>query len=440
MSRLHCFIGIVLWCAVGGMAALAIDRVAPSLWSDVWRYSTGTRRTIDLRFSTPCDLAVGDAVFYRDAKGRLQQAGEVQSLSRGSQTLSDRRAVVRRAQVELYPGKSPSGELQMTYYSAPDSFGWVVGTLLPPARRREIAAELQQAFSAHEDEILAALRPLVEDSLRDVVDVIGQDLPPAIARHRAEFEALGVKYQRDIIDKELVPLAREEIWPIVRRRAEPTANDVGHEIWDRVSLWRFGWRYAYDKSPFPEKRLTQKEWQRFVEEEALPILQAHSDEFVIVVKNTLRDVSKNRRVRESLGRSFSHVVDDPQFQELLWKLFREVIGENPRLRQAMMRRWTTPEARRAVAIASDRMEPTVRHVVDKVIGSRETGITPEFAQVLRNQVLLKDRRWLLVEASTVPTATRPAAVSPSAIDVRIGGETTINPFAPAAASAEHGTR
>ena len=46
---------------------------------------------------------------------------------------------------------------------------------------------------------------------------------------------------------------------------------------------------------------------------------------------------------------------------------------------------------------------------DLVFGSPKEGISPEFAAVLRNQILHKDRRWLLLQG-TGTTASRASDV------------------------------
>ncbi|MCA9117675.1 MAG: hypothetical protein KDA79_21540, partial [Planctomycetaceae bacterium] len=68
-----------------------------------------------------------------------------------------------------------------------------------------------------------------------------------------------------------------------------------------------------------------------------------------------------------------------------------------------------------------------------LFGRRDGEITPEFARVLRRQVLLKDRRWLILEHSppagspASPAAapqTRPAGTKdhrPLVLPVRHGG-------------------
>jgi hypothetical protein len=59
-----------------------------------------------------------------------------------------------------------------------------------------------------------------------------------------------------------------------------------------------------------------------------------------------------------------------------------------------------------------------------LFGTRDGGVTPEFARVLRNQILGKDKRWLVLEAGAAGGSPR------SAIKCSIGGEPAVNPFVP----------
>jgi hypothetical protein len=347
----------------------------------------------------------------------LRQVGEIVALP--SESGAIRQGVVREASALLYPSAPPLGSgAELTYVSNPDSLAWAIQTLLPPERKAEIAAELSRAIEKHRDEILHELRPVVEGSLRDAFQVVEQDLPRALERRRPRLEALGARYHRDIVEQELVPLVKEEIWPIVRRHGEPAANEVGREIWQRVSLWRFGWRFAYDKSPLPERQLVEREWRRFVEQEALPVLEEHSDEFLKVVQNSLRDTANNQRVRAVLRRSLTRVVEDPEVKQIVWEVFEEAVIDNPRLHEAMHRNWTGPEAQRAFRIAAERLEPSVRRVGDLVFGTPQRGITPEFAKVLRSQILHKDRRWFLLQ--TGPAEQGPQFALRRTLPVKLG--------------------
>jgi hypothetical protein len=146
----------------------------------------------------------------------------------------------------------------------------------------------------------------------------------------------------------------------------------------------------------PEKHLVEQEFRRFSDEEALPILMEHSDDFLAVVENSLKDTARNPRVRAALRRNLVKMMEDPQLQSVLGSIFREVVVDNPRLREALERNWQSPQAQAAFQLAGERLEPTVRRIGDWLFGTPAEGISPEFAKVLRNQILHKDRRWLLM--------------------------------------------
>jgi hypothetical protein len=69
----------------------------------------------------------------------------------------------------------------------------------------------------------------------------------------------------------------------------------------------------------------------------------------------------------------------------------------------------SPETRRALDVTSARLEPALRRIGDMVFGTQSAGITPEFAQVLRSEILYKDHRWFLLNAPA--TDNRPANVN-----------------------------
>ena len=123
----------------------------------------------------------------------------------------------------------------------------------------------------------------------------------------------------------------------------------------------------------------------------------------------LAEVARNQRVREVVRQSLIDIAEDPQVQQLAWGIFRDALLKNERLHETLQRHWRSEEAQRAFAIAAERLEPTVRRIGDLLFGTQETGISPEFALVLRSQILHKDRRWLVLhtppgEASRVGAA------------------------------------
>jgi hypothetical protein len=82
-----------------------------------------------------------------------------------------------------------------------------------------------------------------------------------------------------------------------------------------------------------------------------------------------------------------------------------------------------------VAVAAERLEPTARRIGDLLFGTRETGVSPEFARVLRSQILGKDRRWLVLAASAAShDAPEPRTNGQTVLRVRLGRGEPENPF------------
>lgn len=404
------------WCLVGrGERSI----VQPHLRPQLWKYVTVRPQVVELQFDAACFPLHGDPIFVIDGPEAIRQVGQVSKVVRTKAGLRGE-AVFHSAAPRLRK------DARLSFHQPPDSIEWVLRTMLPEEKRRQIAAEISSAYEKHQAEVIRLLRPIAEDGLREAIAVVEADLPSAIRRRREELEKLGGKYQREVIERELVPLVRSEIWPIVRRHAEPIATEIGREIWRRASVWSFAWRYAYDRMPLTEGKLLETEWKRFLKNDAIPILESHTDDFIRVQQRILTDVAKNPRVRELVRSSLGKIANDVELQRITWGIIREVIVDNPRLRDVFEKHWRSERAQRAIQVTSQRIEPSVRRIGEMLLGTPDKGVTPEFARVLRNQILRKDRRWLVLhvdsEAEALPEEPKP--------DLRVsrGPTDALNPF------------
>lgn len=396
-------IGLAVWIALGAVLYWTVDqRVAGGAFGEqvapqIWNYWIAPRPTITLELPPNIETGVGEPLFVQESDGAVRQIGEVRGLMDDTGVLAQRHGAAPFAQVLLYtPSIQLGSDTRVTHHAAANSLPGVVETLLTPERKAELLADLAETWQLHHEEILRAFSPVIEGTLRDVVAVAKQDLPAAMARHRDDWDALRHKYQLEIVEKDLAPLARDEIMPLLQKRAEPTLNEVGKEIWRRVSLWRFGWRIAVDKTVLPKAALTDKEWRRFLHSEVEPILAQHAEDFVKIVEGTIEDAAENERVRETAERVVHEVLDDPDFQRIIRSIAAEVVIDNPRVHEALRKNWTSPEARKAAELAGERFEPVLHRSAERIFGTKQEGVTPEFAQVLRNHILGKDRRWFLL--------------------------------------------
>lgn len=406
-------LGLVFWIVaiVGGTLALKradSDRLkadAPSAENDwqtqtpdalapsVLTYLSGPVETFE-QIDSVGRLKTYDPIFLESPVGVFRQAGHVVSVSEPNNSDMEHEGE-RTIQFAWYDTKiSPDECLLFQHYST-GNLEEVVETLFPKERQLQIKQRLAAAMSAHGDDLSRAFVPLVQQSLKRSMPVIEEELRASVSRHRAELDQLAGEWNDEIISKRLIPMARREILPIVRKHGQPPAEKIGREMWDRASLWRFGWRAVYDKTPLPNKGLVQGEWKRFVKEEAVPVIESHMDEIVVAIQRSLADVMANRSVRKELGIVADELAADPETRALVRTILKETLIENDRLRQVWGEVWTSDEAKSAIDMAGDRLEPVVRKIGDDLFGNENDGINPDFARVLRSQILGKDRRWVV---------------------------------------------
>jgi hypothetical protein len=319
-----------------------------------------------------------------------------------------------------------------SFYETDDSLAWMVRTLIPPAKRQVIMEEINIAIAAHRDEILAALLPIVNDTLAEALVVVQDELPLSLQRHAAELEKLGAKYQGQIVEKKLAPLVKEEIWPIAKKKAVPLANKIGGKIWERVSVGKFAVQYLWDLNPFGSGKNLEKTWNEFVDKEALPIIEAHTDEIIAMLQSVVAEASKNEKVRAVFGESARQVLGDQELHALVWTILKETIVQNPKLHAVLRKHWTSDRARAAIRLAGDRMEPVAVKIGDIIMGTQETGISPELARVMRYRLLDKDTRWFVLNlpGGADSTGSAAAAEGELVLPVTKASDPVVHPFVP----------
>ncbi len=209
--------------------------------------------------------------------------------------------------------------------------------MFPPEKQQQIQKRIADAMTRHGEELARVFVPLVRQSLQESIPVIEAGFRQSVRRHRDEIDALADQWNQDIVEKRLLPLARREIMPIVRKHGQPVAEEIGMELWDRASLWRFGWRALYDKTPFTRRNLVRQEWERFTEQEAIPVFESHLDDVVVAVQRTLRDVSVNRGVRAEISKVADELAQDPKTRQLVRIVLKETLVDNENLRSVGQR-------------------------------------------------------------------------------------------------------
>ena len=382
-------------------------------------------------------LAPNDPIFLKMSDGSYRQVGRVRNNFKPPDRVSAVKrlkskpeppeAITRQATVVLYDDvvntAFPDG-YQLAYHTTPTALDWVVRTMLTPERQRKISGIIARDWQTHHEQIMTRLQPVIETSIARSIKAIETEMPTVMNAHRSDFAKLADRYQSEIIRSQIVPLVRVEILPIVQEEVRPLATELAKDLWDRVSVWSFTWRYLYDVSPLPEKNAVKLEFERFMKDEVTPAMELRSEQFVVVTEKILRRISRNDKVRSVVRENLKKVVTDGELQSIVWSVVQEVVINNQSLRGALRDYWTSAEVQNAMAVASASFEPTARSIGDAIFGSRELGVTPEFARVLRAQILMKDRRWFIV----VPKPSAPVLPNPILEGVVMFAATQEMPF------------
>jgi hypothetical protein len=361
----------------------------------LWEFVSGSRRKVVLKLAQPDLIKVGDQIFLAGRTGgpAVGRVTRVESPTSAEQQL----VWADYAEAEFY-SSAPALQAgaRLTLHQNPQSLDWVIETMLSPQIRSEIIELLTVAFNEHQAEIAQRLQPLLLESLRRSSEVLRDDFRRAVLERREELRAISSRYQQEFINPQLTPLLRDEVWPIIQRESRPLANLIGQQLWEQASLWRLTWRLVYDASPLPQRDLTRKEFNRFVSDHVVPTLEDHLGDFVDLQKRIISEVIANERVRTVAGEGFDQLTNDVELQRVLLGILNDVLTDNPRLKSVWQDVWSTPEAQSALADANERLEPTITAIGEAMFGNPRKQITPEFSKVLRNKVLFKDQRWLVL--------------------------------------------
>lgn len=392
---------------IAGAAVLLLLGLAAFTWLRSLQTSEGTSTAGQLvKYATQTtlrtsaidesnSLVVRDPIFLESDGSRVAQVGYVETVEQldGSQQIEFR----------WYTREVLPDQCEFAAHQNTGRLDEAFALMFPPEKQARIQSLVEKAMQEHGARLSTNLTPIVERSLKNSLPAIENGFRQSVNRHRDQVEALGARWNEQVVKQRLLPLAKSEIVPIVRRRGEPLANEIGRELWERASIWSFTWRALYDKSPLPQKDLMKQEWERFVDEEAIPILEEHADDIATAIQQSMIEVAGSAKVRRELAAAAETIAADAETRALVRTILRESIVDNQSLRQVWREAWTSDEAQAAIADASRALEPTIRKIGDELMGSRELGIDPAFARLLRNQVLQKDQRWVIAKRVAQPT-------------------------------------
>ena len=408
------YVGVVIWLGLIVAAAFLSrwsSQVSPRAAEQLVDYFSSQRSTIDIVATDHVVIGIGDPFFAADGNLELEPVGVVTALGYDDAAAPEDRPVrlawVTRATVTFFSDRpSITPRSYVDYYMTDQSPAWVVKTMLSPTIRRQIGTLIEDAYDRNEADLVEKFRPVIQKMITDSTLLIQQSVIHELTARQHEISALAHRYQRDVLEKEILPVLQAEVWPIVEEEANPLVEEIGQEIWREVSVWRFGWRFLYDKSPLPNRNLAKKEFDRFVKKKALPIFESHFDEIVEIQKRLMKRIVANKKVTGGISSAARRFFSDDEVKVLFTDVFRKSVLNNVQLKQSIEQTWRSDEAKRAMRMANDRLESTITEIGQTLFGSPSGPVPQEFARVLRNRVLHKDDRWLVLKSyDSAATAT-----------------------------------
>ncbi len=226
--------------------------------------------------------------------------------------------------------------------------------------------------------------------------MLQEDLARELQRRQPQLRGLARRWEKSVLEQHLLAVLQEEVFPLAQQEASPLARQIGMELWDRVSLWRFGTAALLDSLTSGNR--VEQEFEQFLQQEAIPVLKQHSRELIHVAQQIMQQALQRPRVRRALQRGLETLAADEQFRRLLWEVFEQVVVNNSRLHQAVQQALSSPETQQALQHLSRDWEPVAQQIGALLLGTPEQGLTPELTRLLRLHVFGKDRRWLVLVA------------------------------------------
>lgn len=406
-------VGLLIWVALPILAWVALRAFAPTdaLWSGtqkLWQQWWTRSALREARLEETLIIQFRDPVFYFDVDGRPQRLGHVISPTEVWAPAGT------SLQVHVYQADFPWEQGRLELHRPARNLARVAEVMMTDERLARLNAILSNARQQHEQEVLAELGPLFRQAVADLRPVLEEELRVAVERNRPRLERLSDKYHAKIVNQRLVPLVKTEILPVVQRLATPLLERIGSEMWQQVSLWRFAWRYVYDGSVAPTDRLVNREWNRFLQQQAMPILESHSQDFVDLQTAIVRELAANPLVTQAIRDSLGEVLDDEEVWGVVRSILAEGITENARVEQSMRQILQAPKFQLSLQRLSLRLEPHAVLIGQELFGTPDK-VNKEFALVLRHMILNKDQQWLVwvpKSPTTVNAAADQSAVNP----------------------------
>ncbi|WP_372367971.1 hypothetical protein [Candidatus Uabimicrobium sp. HlEnr_7] len=285
----------------------------------------------------------------------------------------------------------------------PGTPAWVVNKLLPEERRKELQNVLDEYLRIHTESIQQQLLPIFTEVAQESYTLLQKNFSAIMEKNKEELLKKLKDAEKKHISKELQTLWDDIIWPIILEESDPVIAPIVQKLWGKFPKAKIVMLWIYQSLPGTDNDHVQKKIEAYLQDKAIPVVEEHKEELAELMVTITNRVSKDDKVKASFFKMFKNIFSDEELLKIvkhtvieLYKINRDTFTEK------LKKKWNDPQVRNSLADLSENFEPYLIKMINHILINEQREIRPELAQVLRRQILYKDKNFLIVTTSNKP--------------------------------------
>ena len=380
---------------LGGLIWLAIIVIISALFSgaklnrktyQLFRYLTTPSQVINVEAE---NMVEGEKVMSV-INGQLSTIGYIKSTGK-DQDGNNIAVLVLDPEYPLLTKKST-----FAVVNARGDMNWAIKTILPDHKLDLIKLELIQFRKDNQEQLTRLTGLVAKDLSEEAITTLNQNLSKSYTKHEPELSKILDKHGQNL-KRDLIPIIKEQLGPSAKEKLKPLLTVIGKELWDALPVWGFTWRAVIDKVPGTKKDRTQKEFDKFVEEKAIPIVSDHEKEFVKVAEDLFIQASKDKKIRKELALLGKKLVNDPEFKNLINIILQEALIEPFKSENLIKRLMENEKLKSEFEELTRAFDPVLKEITRIIIKNDNGQIEDDLVQAMRRVFFERNDRVLIIK-------------------------------------------
>jgi hypothetical protein len=410
-------VGVAIWCMAAGIL-LSLERKWPACYRSLQKHFGDVSPDdwckdrsgeflylldpfdVEIRFSDWVAIKAGDKLYWKNDQTSKNNGHSRQEIGVVYAKKEEAESGVWVVAARLYPqfAKMIGQESSFTLVKEPLNSRWIIATLLPPARRAQIQKDAAEYLQLHIEELRALVLPLLNELLQDSYRILKKNFATFLDSHRQELEQHGQRLKKKYFQQELMPLLEKILWPIAAAEAKKELEPVAEELWKKLPKGELVWLWIYQTLPGVEKDQVRKRLEKYCKNEVVAILKKHQSSLEKVPARILHQASQDPKIKESLRQILQKLLEDEELLDFAKNLARKFYAQNEQeIVAEWQQKWKSQTLQQKLNELAQQLEPYLVRMVNRILlGQNGKEISSELAEVLRKQVLFKDRYCIAV--------------------------------------------